>query len=123
VARYVDGFVIPLPKDKIEAYRKLANKASQIWKDHGAIDYWECIGDDLEIQHEGGPMSFLKMAGASQAETIVFAWAVFESRQKRDEANAKIMADPRMLAMMAPDKQLFDCTRMACGGFKELDLG
>ncbi len=118
--RYVDGFVIPVPRDNIEAYREVAEKAAQVWKDHGAIEYWECVGDDLAAAHVDGPISFCQLAGASDDETVVFAWVVFESREQRDQANEKIMADPRLKEMMDPEQQIFDCKRMAYGGFKQL---
>ena len=115
MSEYIDGFVIPVPKDKVEEYRRLAEKAARIWKEHGALDYWECIGDDLEAKDM---VSFTKLADAKPDETVVFAWAVFESRAHRDEANAKIMADPRLKEMMESTNQPFDCKRMAYGGFK-----
>ena len=120
MGRYVDGFVIPIAKDKVDEYQALVQITAQVWKDHGAAEYWECIGDDLESQTDDGPKSFLQMAGASNDETVVFAWVVFESRQQRDEANAKIMADPRLSDLMKPENQLFDCKRMAFGGFQVL---
>jgi uncharacterized protein YbaA (DUF1428 family) len=115
--RYVDGFVIPVPNDRIEDYRKVAEKASAIWKEHGALDYWECVGDDLDTKDM---VSFKQLAGAGPDETVVFAWVVFESREARDQANVKIMADSRLIAMMDKDKPLFEYKRMAYGGFKEL---
>lgn len=117
MGRYVDGFVIPVPKDRIEDYRRVAEKASRVWKEHGALDYWECVGDDLEGP---GMVSFLQLAQAGPNETVIFAWVVFESREHRDQANAKIMADPRLQEMMDKDRPLFDYKRMAYGGFKEL---
>ncbi len=121
MSRYIDGFVIPVARDRIEDYRRIAELASQVWKDHGALDYWECVGDDLEINPEDGPRSFPELAGASETETVVFAWVVFESREKRDAANEKILADPRMKdILLDPDDPIFDCKRMAYGGFKQL---
>jgi uncharacterized protein YbaA (DUF1428 family) len=117
MARYVDGFVIPVPKNRVEDYRRVAEKAAAIWKEYGALDYWECVGDDLEAT---GMVSFLQLAQAGPDETVIFAWVVFESRQKRDEANAKIMADPRLKEMIDPNKPIFDYKRMAYGGFEEL---
>lgn len=115
---YVDGFVIPLRKDRVEDYRRVAEKAAAIWKEYGALDYWECVGDDLAI--EGGVLSFLQLAQAGPDETVIFAWVVFESKEHRDAANPKIMADPRMNEMMDKDKPLFDFKRMAFSGFREL---
>jgi uncharacterized protein YbaA (DUF1428 family) len=117
MSQYVDGFVIPLPKNKIEEYRRLAEKAAQIWKEHGALDYWECIGDDLDAKDM---VSFTQLAKAGPDETVVFSWVVYESREHRDEVNAKIMADPRMKEMCDPNNQPFDFKRMAYGGFKTL---
>jgi uncharacterized protein YbaA (DUF1428 family) len=116
---YIDGFVIPVPRARVDDYRAMAEKASAIWTEHGALDYWECVGDDLEAQ-DGGPMSFLKLVTAKPDETVIFAWVVFESREHRDKANAKIMADPRLAEMMAQDDPIFDMTRMAFGGFEQL---
>jgi uncharacterized protein YbaA (DUF1428 family) len=120
MGRYVDGFVIPVSKDRIDDYRRVAEKAAVVWKEHGALDYWECVGDDLE-----GPemVSFLRIAGANSDETVIFAWVVFESREHRDRANEKIMADPRIAEMMDRDKPIFDYKRMAYGGFRELVHG
>jgi uncharacterized protein YbaA (DUF1428 family) len=117
MGRYIDGFVIPVPKDRIEDYRRVAEKAALVWKEYGALDYWECVGDDLDAT---GMVSFPQLAQAGPEETVVFAWVVFESRQQRDRANEKIMADPRLQEMMDPDNPIFDYKRMAYGGFKEL---
>ncbi|MFI4859195.1 MAG: DUF1428 domain-containing protein [Phycisphaerales bacterium JB063] len=116
---YVDGFVLPVPKDRVDDYRKVAEQASKVWKEHGALEYWECVGDDLEA-HDNGPMSFLKMANAKDDETVIFAWVVFESREARDQANEKIMADPRLSEMIDKDDPIFDYTRMSFGGFKPI---
>lgn len=115
--RYVDGFVIPVPKDRVEDYRRVAEKAAMVWKEHGALDYWECLGDDLSTE---GMVSFTQLAGAGPDETVIFAWVVFESREHRDRANEKIMADPRVKEMMDANRPIFDYKRMAFGGFKEL---
>ncbi|WP_020470857.1 DUF1428 domain-containing protein [Zavarzinella formosa] len=119
MGRYIDGFVIPVAKDRVEEYRGVAEKAALVWKEHGALDYWECVGDDLggdDLCHG----SFPQFVRAGADETVIFAWAVFESREHRDLANERIMADPRIKEMMDPDKPLFDFKRMAHGGFKEL---
>jgi uncharacterized protein YbaA (DUF1428 family) len=115
--QYVDGFVIPLPKDKIEDYRKIADAASKVWKDHGALSYYECVGDDLDVKDQ---LSFTKIAGAKPDETVVFAWIVFESREHRDQVNAKVMEDPRIKEAMKDMEMPFDCSRMAYGGFKPI---
>jgi uncharacterized protein YbaA (DUF1428 family) len=120
MGRYVDGFVIPLAKDRIDDYRRLAEMAAPIWKEFGALDYWECIGDDLEAKEL---VSFLQLAKAGPDETVVFAWVVFESKEHRDRANEKIMSDPRLAQMMDPANPIFDYRRMAYGGFKELVHG
>lgn len=115
--RYVDGFVLPVPNENVEKYREIAQKAGEIWKEHGALEYWECVGDDLEIEKM---VSFRKIADAADAETVVFAWIVFESREHRDKVNAAVMNDPRLKEMMEPDSEIFDYKRMAYGGFKTL---
>ena len=117
MSHYIDGFLIPLPKDKIAEYTSMANKAGDIWKEHGAIEYWECIADDLGVKDM---VSFRESAGAGPDDTVIFAWAVFQSREHRDEVNARIMADPRIKSMGDPAKQPFDCRKMAYGGFKTL---
>ena len=113
---YVDGYVLPIPKDKIPDYEKMARLAGQIWVEHGALEYRECVGDDLDIQEL---VPFPQLVQAKPDETVVFAWIVFESRERRDEINAKVMADPR-LAGMGPENSPFDHRRMAFGGFKVL---
>jgi len=117
VPRYIDGFVIPIKKDRVEDYRRLSEQASAVWKDNGALDYWECVGDDLEIPEM---KSFLELAGAGPDETVIFAWAMFESREHRDACNEKIVADPRLNEMYDPNNLPFDSKRMAFGGFREL---
>lgn len=126
MATYVDGFLIPLANDKIDQYRKIAKKASRMWIEHGALDYRECIGDDLLIQCVGdghetptvGSMS--KAAQCKPDETVVFAWIEYASRAQRDRTNKAVMADPRMHAMMGECEGVFDPTRMAYGGFKAI---
>jgi len=115
--RYVDGFLIPIPKDNISKYKEIAEEAGRIWKEHGALEYYECIGDDLEIEKM---VSFNKSAGASKDETVVFSWIIYESKEHRDKVNAAVMNDPRIKKMMEPGFQPFDYTRMAYGGFKTL---
>jgi uncharacterized protein YbaA (DUF1428 family) len=117
MSRYVDGFVIPVPKDRIEDYRRVAEQAAAVWKEYGALDYWECVGDDLDVKDM---VSFRQLAQAGPEETVIFAWVVFESREHRDRANEKIMADPRLKEMMDPNRPIFDYRRMAYGGFQEL---
>lgn len=115
--KYVDGFVLPLSKERVEEYRAIAATAAEIWKDHGALEYWECAGDDLETDCS---RTFTDMAGAKPEETVIFAWAVFESREARDAANEKIVADPRMANLMEKVGPLVDYARMAHGGFRAI---
>jgi uncharacterized protein YbaA (DUF1428 family) len=115
--RYVDGFLIPIAKDKVGEYIKMAQKAGEVWKEHGAIEYYECIGDDLDIEEM---VSFKKAADTSEDETVIFSWIVFESREHRDSVNAAVMNDPRIKDMMESGSELFDYRRMAYGGFKTL---
>ena len=113
---YVDGYVLPVPKDKIQAYRRLAKQAGTIWREHGALEYRECVGDDLEID---GMLSFPQGIQTKPEETVIFAWIVFRSKAHRDRVNAKVMQDPR-LANMNPESMPFDHKRMLYGGFKLL---
>ena len=115
--RYVDGFVLPVPKKNIAAYRRLAQKAAKVWKDHGALEYRECVGDDLAVK----PMvPFPRQMKLKPGETVVFAWIVYKSRAHRDRVNAKVMKDPRLNAMCDPQNMPFDCQRVVYGGFKVL---
>jgi uncharacterized protein YbaA (DUF1428 family) len=114
---YVDGFLIPVPKSKIKEYQKIARLAGKVWKEHGALQYRECLGDDLK--NDWG-MPFPKSAGCKPNEVVIFSWITYKSRKDRDRVNKKVMADPRMQKMMDPSKQMFDCKRMAYGGFKTL---
>lgn len=115
MSKYIDGFLLPFPKDKIESYREVAAKCGAIWKEHGALEYIEAVGEDLEIKDQ---VSFSTLTGTSPGETVVFAYIVDESREHRDGVNTKVFADPRLHAMFDPENPLFDCKRMACGGFK-----
>jgi uncharacterized protein YbaA (DUF1428 family) len=114
---YVDGFVIPIAKDKIETYREIAEEAGKVWKEHGALEYYECVGDDLEVKDQ---VSFTRLAGAKSNETVIFSWIVFESREHRDEVNAKVIGDSRLRKMMEEGAMPFDLSRMAYGGFKAI---
>ena len=114
---YVDGFVLPLPKKNLQAYRRLAQKASKIWKEHGALEYRECAGDDLDVKF-GTP--FTKQLKAKAGETVVFAWIVFKSRAHRDRVNALVVEDPRMAILVDEKSMPFDMKRMLYGGFKVL---
>jgi uncharacterized protein YbaA (DUF1428 family) len=112
---YVDGFVLPVPEKKLAEYRKIALKAGKIWRDHGAIQYIEAAGDDLDIKEM---LSFRKLAKPKPGETVVFAWILYKSRKHRDQVNKKVMADPRIKGMCGGDSMPFDVKRMAYGGFK-----
>ena len=115
--KYVDGFVLPVPKKKLKAYARLASMASKIWKEHGALEYRECVGDDLEVKFGIG---FPKTIKLKPGETVVFAWIVYKSRKHRDQVNAKVMKDPRLNEMMKDQEMPFDPKRMAYGGFEAL---
>ena len=117
MARYVDGYVLPVPKKKLNAYRRLAQKAGKIWREHDALDYKECAGDDLNIRM-GVP--FPRQMKVKPGETIVFAYILYKSRAHRDRVNAKVMKDPRIANMGAPKDMPFDHKRMVYGGFKVL---
>jgi uncharacterized protein YbaA (DUF1428 family) len=116
MARYVDGFVLPVPKKNVEAYRRMSANAGKIWREHGALEYRECVGDDLKAKW-GAP--FPRVARVKPGETVFFSWIVFKSRAHRDRVNAKVMKDPR-LGNMDPKSMPFDVKRMAYGGFKVL---
>lgn len=117
MARYVDGFVLPLPKKNVEAYRQVARKAGKVWRDHGALEYRECVGEDLKAKF-GVP--FTRGVRSKPGETVVFAWITFKSRAHRDRVNAKVMKDPRLAKMMDPKSMPFDVKRMVYGGFTVL---
>ncbi len=112
---YVDGYVLPVPKDRIEDYRRLAEKAATVWKEHGALEYRECAGEDLDVNDL---VPFPRMVELQPGETVVFAWIVFNSRQHRDEVNAKVMKDPRLAETMDQKNMPFDMKRMVYGGFE-----
>lgn len=114
---YVDGFVIPMPKKNLRAYLSMAKKASKVWIELGALEYHECVGDDLNIK---GMLSFRKMAKCKPGETVVFAWIVYQSRAHRDKVNAAVMKDPRIAKMMEGKSMPFDVKKMAYGGFKTI---
>ena len=114
---YVDGFVLPLPRKNMNAYRRMAQKAGKIWRDHGALDYKECVGDDLKVPMG---MPFPKQLKLKPGETVVFAFIVYKSRAHRDKVNAKVMKDPRLMASCDSKNMPFDCKRMCYGGFKVL---
>jgi uncharacterized protein YbaA (DUF1428 family) len=118
--KYVDGFVIVLPEENLPAYREMAEMGAKIWKQHGALEYYECVGDDLSpgTNPEMTGLTFPEMAGAGPGETVVFSFIVFRSREHRDEVNAKVMKDPYMNDPARANQPMpFDMKRMAYGGF------
>ena len=114
---YVDGFVLCVPKKNLPAYKKMARMGAKVWRDHGALEYRECVGDDMDVKF-GVP--FPKMVKPKAGETVVFSWIVFKSRSHRDKVNAQVMKDPRLAKMMETTAMPFDCKRMVYGGFKVL---
>ena len=118
--RYVDGYVLPVPKKNVAAYRRMAQKAGKVWRDHGALEYIECVADDVK---PGKHTSFPQSVKLKVGETMVFSWIVFKSRAHRDRVNAKVMKDPRLANMMDPKALPFDGKRMFWGGFKVLVEG
>ena len=115
MARYVDGFLIPVPKKNIDAYRRMSAKAGKVWRELGALEYRECVGDDLATKF-GVP--FPKSARTKAGETVVFSWIVYKSKAQRDRVNANVMKDPRIRNMMNDKGMPFDVKRMAFGGFR-----
>ena len=114
---YMDGFVVPVPKRKLEAYRSMARKAGKLWREHGALVYVEGVADDVK---PGKHTSFPQSVKLKPGETVVFAYIVYKSRTHRDRVNAKVMKDPRLKPMMDPKAMPFDGKRMFWGGFKVL---
>ena len=114
---YVDGFVLPVPTANLAAYRRMAKKAGAVWREHGALEYNECIADDVK---PGKVTSFPQSVKLKDGETVVFAWIVYKSRKDRDRINAIVMADPRQASMMDGKNMPFDGKRMFWGGFKTM---
>ncbi|OGP18987.1 MAG: RNA signal recognition particle [Deltaproteobacteria bacterium GWA2_65_63] len=114
---YVDGFVLPIPKKNLKAYARMARKAGKIWREYGAVDYKECVGDDLDVKM-GVP--FPRQVKIKPGETVVFSYIVYKSRAHRDRVNAKVMKDPRIADMCDPKAMPFDVARMVYGGFRIL---
>jgi uncharacterized protein YbaA (DUF1428 family) len=115
MGRYVDGFVLPIPKKNAALYRRIARKAGRIWREHGALEYRECVADDVP---PGKVTSFPRSVKLGAGEAVWFSWIVFKSRAHRDRVNAKVMQDPRMATMMDASRMPFDGKRMIYGGFK-----
>lgn len=114
---YVDGFVVPVPKKSVGAYRKIALKAGKVWREHGALEYLECVADDVK---KGKWTSFPRSVKLKPSETVVFSYIVYKSRSHRDRVLAKVMKDKRIAAMMDPKSMPFDARRMFWGGFKTI---
>jgi uncharacterized protein YbaA (DUF1428 family) len=112
---YVDGFVLAVPRKNTQKYRRISMKAGKIWREHGALEYRECVGDDLNVKVGA---KFTRAVRAKRGETVWFSWIVYKSRAHRDRVNAKAMKDPRLSAMMDPSAMPFDVKRMVYGGFK-----
>ena len=115
--KYVDGYVLPVPKKNLSAYRRMAQKAGKIWREYGALEFRECVGDDLNPKMA---VTFPKTIKLKPGETVVFSWIMFKSRAHRDSVNAKVMKDPRLAKMMDMKAMPFDSKRMVYGGFKTM---
>ena len=113
--KYVDGYVLPVPKKNLQAYRRMAQKAGRVWREHGALEFRECVGDDVKTKMA---VSFPRTIKLKRGETVVFSWIVFKSRTDRDRVNSKVMKDPRLAKMMDLKAMPFDSKRMVYGGFK-----
>jgi uncharacterized protein YbaA (DUF1428 family) len=115
--RYVDGFLVPVPRKNLQAYLRMARKAGRIWREHGALEYREAAGDDLKVKWGA---QFPRVVKSKPGETVFFSWIVYRSRAHRDRVNARVMKDPRLASMMDPKAMPFDMKRMSYGGFKVL---
>ena len=116
MANYVDGFALPIPRKHLETYQSALNAIAAVWKEHGAIDYQEFVGDDMHLE---GTRSFTEATGAGPDDVVVFGYVIFPSREVRDQANQKVVTDPRM-AELVTDASGFDASRMVFGGFRSL---
>jgi uncharacterized protein YbaA (DUF1428 family) len=117
MARYVDGFVVPVPRSRLDEYRRIARKAGKVWREHGALEYVECVADDVDA---GKVTSFPRSVKLKPDEVVVFSWITYKTRAQRDRILKKVMADPRLADMMDPKGMPFDGKRMFWGGFKTL---
>jgi uncharacterized protein YbaA (DUF1428 family) len=115
--RYVDGFIVPVPKKKLDAYRRMAEEAGKIWREYGALEFRECVAEDVKV---GKLTSFPRSVMRKPGETVFFSWIVYKSRADRDRINAKVMKDPRLAKMMEGKDTPFDAKRMIYGGFEVL---
>ena len=122
MARYVDGFVLPVAKKNLAAYRRIARVAGKVWRDHGALEYVECVADQLTSTHEGKTYTslFPKLAKVKSGEVVVFAWITYKSKADQKRVMKKVMADPRLAKMMEPANMPVDMSRMAWAGFKPI---
>jgi uncharacterized protein YbaA (DUF1428 family) len=122
MSRYVDGFVLPLPKKNLARYRHIARVASKVWREHGALEYVECVADQLTSKHEGQTFTslFPKLARTKPNEVVVFAWIIYKSKADQKRVMKKVMADARLSKLMGPDNMPFDMSRMAWAGFKPI---
>ncbi len=112
---YVDGFVLPVPRKNLDAYKRMARTAGKVWREHGALEYRECVADDVK---RGKVTSFPQSVNLKRGEVVIFAWIVYKSRAQRDKVNEKVMSDPRLQDMMDPKDSPFDASRMFWGGFE-----
>lgn len=117
MAHYIDGFTFPIRRDRLDEYRRLAEAVAEIWKEHGALDYREYVGDDMYLE---GTRPFNELVTAAESEVVVFGWVVFDSREARDRANERVAADPRVTKLMESLDTGFNANRMAYGGFRPL---
>ena len=121
MSNYIDGFVLPIPRNHLDEYKRVADTVAMIWKEHGALAYFEYVGDDLKLE---GTRSFVELVDSKEDEAIVFGWVVFDSRETRDLVNERVATDPRMTDLIAPltdpSRIIFDAQRMAYGGFQSL---
>ncbi len=121
MTNYIDGFILPVPRDQLKTYREVVEKVAKIWKEHGALDYSEYVIDDSSLE---GTRSFTDVANTKEDEAVIFGWVAFESREARDLANKRVAADPRMTDLINPlthtSKPIFDAERMVYGGFRLL---
>lgn len=121
MANYIDGFVLPVPQKHLDEYKGVAEKVAEIWKEYGALAYFECVGDDLKLE---GTRSFVEVVDLKPHEAVVFGWVVFPSKEVRDEANTQVPNDSRMNTLVTPlldpERLIFDAGRMVYGGFQPL---
>lgn len=121
MANYIDGFVLPVPQTHLDEYKNMAEKVAEIWKEYGALAYFEYVGDDLKLE---GTRSFIEVTDLKEDEVVVFGWVVFPSKEIRDQANQQVPNDPRMAELVAPltnsKRLIFDANRMVYGGFQSL---